>query len=53
VGRTGDLEKALKEHDLAASFNQYLLLFLYNPEFSRFAPFPLCFSFLAYALKNG
>jgi len=27
------IKNALEEHDLAATFIQYLLLFLYNPEF--------------------
>jgi len=51
VRRTGRPGKSLEEHDLAASFNQYLLLFLYNPEFLTFVPCALRFSFLTYAYK--
>jgi len=46
-------EKALEEHDLAASFNQNLLLFYTILNFWDFYLFHSKFAFNPYALKNG
>jgi len=45
-------EKALEDHDLAASFNQYLLLYFYYPEFLRFLPFPFKICLQSLCIEN-
>jgi len=45
-------EKALEDHDLAASFNQYLLRFCTFPEFLRFLPSPFKICLQSLCIKN-